>query len=93
MEKTCADCCHFSFTEEFYGQTAYHCRLTRALLSGKPCKAFNVDLSNESICINCQEFLGGGDWGLACRKHYHRLPEPLTEACEDFKKKADDAGE
>lgn len=81
---TCADCLNLTFTDEVHGQTVYRCRLTSSLLSGKPCSLFNVDVSGERICANCRSFLGGSDWGMACTKHYHRLPEPLTAACDDF---------
>ena len=84
MQNTCDGCCHFISTEKFRDLTVYRCRLTRSLLTGKPCKLFNFDLAGKLICINCQYFLGGGDWGLACEKHYYYLPEPLTNACDDF---------
>ena len=48
------------------------------------------DLSQEDICFACQHFGGGGDWGLACHKHYHRLPEALSPKCEDFERKVRD---
>ena len=41
------------------------------------------DMSEEDICFNCKHFIGGGDWGLACAKHYHRLPRALDKMCED----------
>ena len=49
----------------------------------------NKDLSNEPICYNCKHYLGGGDWGLSCAKHYHVLTEALHEICEDFEKKGE----
>lgn len=51
------------------------------------CEYHNKDMSNEKICMNCENYLGGGDWGLACKANYYRLPNALSEACEDFKKK------
>ena len=82
--RTCADCRHFLGTDELCGRTVHRCRLTNELLSGEACAAFDVDLSRERICLNCAAFLGGGDWGLACSKHHHMLPQALTEACGDF---------
>lgn len=84
MEQTCDSCHHFLGTEEVFGRTAYRCRLTRTLLTGKPCELYNKDISRYKLCINCKHFLGGGDWGLACGKHYHRLPEALDKACDDM---------
>ncbi len=51
------------------------------------CDMYNVDLSNEMICLNCRYFLGGNDWGLACEKHYHRLPSATNKACDDFERR------
>lgn len=50
------------------------------------CEYFNYDFKFHpiKICGNCQSYLGWGDWGLACRKHYHKLPTFLSDACEDF---------
>jgi len=70
--------------EDAFDRTAYRCRLTRTLLTGKPCHLYNKDISGYELCINCKHFLGGGDWGLACGKHYHRLPEALDKACDDI---------
>ena len=84
--KTCESCCHFLFTEKLFGQTAYRCRLTNAFLTGKPCNLYNKDLDEYDICLNCRYFLGGGDWGLSCAKHYHRLPEALDKSCKDMER-------
>ena len=59
-------------------------------VSHKGCEFYNIDMSNEKICLNCEHFLGGGDWGLACDKHYHILSQPLTEACQDFNKRKEE---
>lgn len=50
------------------------------------CEYYNYDFKNhpEKICGMCEAFLGWGDWGLSCRKHYHALPNFLSKACEDF---------
>lgn len=51
------------------------------------CEYHNKDMSDEKICMNCECFLGGGDWGLACSDDYYKLPSALSPACENFKKK------
>ena len=85
--KTCENCMYFTGKEEAWGQTIYQCALTNAILTGKPCDLYNIDISKWKICYNCKHFLGGGDWGLACAKHYRYLPEALTKACEDMERK------
>ena len=90
----CAICCHkMSMQEEQIGSQKHmivRCEVLRNyLLSYNKvkelgCEHYNKDYSQEKICLNCANYLGGGDWGLACSAHYHRLPTPLTEACESF---------
>ena len=90
----CAKCCHMtSLQEERIGSQKHmitRCQIYRNYLLSyekvktQGCEHFNKDYSHERICMNCTRFLGGGDWGLACSKHYHALPTPLTEACESF---------
>ena len=80
----CKECCNYVDTYEQF----LKCRLTNICLNkngtaAEKCDYFNKDLAKEKICLNCTQFLGGGDWGLACEKHYYRLPEALTAACED----------
>lgn len=90
----CARCCHMmSMQEEQIGPQKHmitRCQVYRNYLISyekvktQGCEHFNKDYSQEKICMNCSRYLGGGDWGLACSKHYHRLSTPLTEACESF---------
>lgn len=35
-------------------------------------------------CIDCEHFMGGGDFNLCCSEQYD-LCYPYTEACEKFK--------
>ena len=58
--------------------------LINALQTKTECDYHNVDVSQEKICLNCGHYIGGGDCGLACEKHYHKLPGPTSETCEDF---------
>ena len=43
----------------------------------------NVPVCKAEICINCKHYRGGGDWGLACAKHYYKLPNAGSKVCED----------
>ena len=93
----CANCCHCSRThkEKFASKEidAVSCKvhgnliIDRNAVKEKGCPYYNLDMSDQKICMNCSKFLGGGDWGLACSAHYHSLPNPLTPACEDFDNK------
>ena len=65
------------------------CKLYKNALLNKEkmkegCKYHQIDMSKERICMNCKSFIGGGDWGLGCEKHYYKLPVPLDKACDDF---------
>ena len=64
----------------------YHNHLIDANnVSIKGCEYHNRDMSKERICMNCEHFLGGGDWGLACKDDYYKLSSALTPACDNFK--------
>lgn len=94
LHPSCESCCHKTGTTNFCGITTVRCALTNAIINENDvkiqgCPNYNKDLSNARICLNCKSFLGGGDWGLACNKHYHKLPKALSVACEDFNKKGD----
>jgi hypothetical protein len=95
----CETCCHKTgeSTEQLFGIThVTYCEIHRNLLlnseaiSWEGCQYHNMDLSHEKICMNCDCYLGGGDWGLACSANYHALPTPLSKACEQFKPKSTD---
>lgn len=62
----------------------FHSTLFNALKLHTECDYYNVDVSQMEICLNCEHYLGGGDWGLSCAKEYHRLVGPTDEACGDF---------
>ena len=57
------------------------------MVKEKGCEYHNRDIYNDKICLNCEYYLGGGDWGLACSADYYRLPESTSDACEKFKRK------
>ena len=56
------------------------------------CKYYNKDMSKAKICLNCKHYIGGGDWGLGCHKDYHRLPNALDEACNDWDERIEEDG-
>lgn len=68
-----------------------NCKVYRNNIFGEytlsTCEFRNKNVDDMKICMNCSEFLGMGDFGLSCKKHYHRTPTSTTKACEDFSKK------
>ncbi len=94
--ESCETCYHKTgeYMDNIFGHThvtrceVYHNRLINSEgISWEGCPYHNKDLSQERICMNCEHFLGGGDWGLACAANYHALPEALSNACDKFQKK------
>lgn len=49
------------------------------------CEWRDFDMKAHRVCGNCEHFLGGGDWGLACKKHYHALPNRVSKACDLYR--------
>lgn len=46
------------------------------------------DVSKMNICYNCKHWIGGGDWGLSCRKDYYvATSNGFREACKKFERK------
>ena len=95
--ENCLHCCHCLSVEhslKFFPKDADIARcelmpsqyLDLKKIKKTGCDFCNKDVSTEKICFNCKNFLGGSDWGLACGKHYNRLPTALTRGCEDFDK-------
>ena len=85
----CRDCKYYQGDVKIMGRIGFQCALTRKIIFSELCNFINKDLSNMKICYNCKHYLGGGDWGLSCAKHYHVLTEALHEGCEDFEKKGE----
>ena len=84
FRKNCLTCNYL--TDDEYGA---FCKL-RKMYPQKTienCEWHNKDISNEKICCNCEFFLGGGDWGLSCKKDYYTLVDSVSKACENFSKK------
>lgn len=86
MNKLCENCNHYKESFEFRGRNCIACELTNNIIvneHAEKCSFYNKDMSEEDICFNCKHFIGGGDWGLSCAKHYHKLTEALNKMCED----------
>ena len=40
------------------------------------------------ICYNCKHWIGGGDWGLSCKKDYYNCStNGFNEGCKDFERR------
>ena len=56
----------------------------------KSCTFITDDEEVESmkICYNCKHWIGGGDWGLSCRKNYYNCSSNgFDKACEQFEER------
>lgn len=82
------DCIHLKEIFQFKDQECVICELTHTILKAEcylKCNLYNVNLSKEKICLNCEHYLGGNDWGLACSVDYHMLCEALDNMCKNGK--------
>jgi len=85
----CKDCLNYNGEYNNY----FTCKLSNVLLRNditdveKRCAYFNKDMTKEQVCYSCKYFLGGGDWGLACEKHYYNLCHATDSKCEDYEQK------
>lgn len=60
------------------------CKINSAV-NPRRCPLPDGGIENKKVCYNCSEWIGGGDFGLSCRKHYHiATTNGLRDACEDF---------
>lgn len=92
-EKDCKNCCYRGPEVQVFGRTVHVCSLTHIVLlvnQALDCEFYNRNLEEEDVCYNCSYFMGGGDWGLACSKHYNRLPNATSRICDDFARKSDE---
>ncbi len=83
----CKGCSRCSRIYDFSGVKVCNCELTHAVVLPLGCSLRDKDISGERVCVNCRHFLGGCDYGLSCGKEYHRLVDPLDEACDEFERK------
>ena len=43
------------------------------------------DVKKMKICYNCKHWIGGGDWGLSCKKNYYLCSSNgFNVACDQF---------
>lgn len=74
-----------------YCDTAYKisvCEITHV------CNTKSCDLPDDSlvpsmdICYNCENWFGGGDWGLSCKENYYDCEtNGFRKACDKFTRK------
>lgn len=92
LHPSCSTCCHKHGNTVLFNREAVTCKITNEIIfehkiQMNGCPNHNKDLSKENICLNCQHFLGGGDWGLSCSADYYKLTTHLSPACQSFKRK------
>lgn len=52
------------------------------------CNLENDNIEDMKICYNCKHWIGGGDWGLSCKKDYYNCStNGFNEGCKDFERR------
>ena len=81
----CKDCKYKYKTDDGYNA----CEIANMLYT-VCCDYIDDDSRVEAmdICYNCKHWIGGGDWGLSCRKDYYNCAtNGFREVCEHFERK------
>lgn len=85
----CKDCLNYDGEYKDYSTCKLRNVLLRKDVSGveQKCAYFNADMTQAPVCYSCKYFLGGADWGLACKKNYYKLCHALDPKCEEYELK------
>ena len=85
----CDECRWHTVTEPTSFGLADFCELHKcwAFVKVDECEWLNFDLEANDTCGSCEFYLGGGDWGLACGKHYMCIPTITSKPCDDYRRK------
>ena len=81
----CIQCKYYKPLDEFHNHI---CDITH-LRNTISCPIPSDELvAAADICYNCKHWIGGGDWGLSCRKDYYNTSSNgFNKACEKFERK------
>ena len=82
--------CEYLRERGYEGQT--YCEITH-ICNPRKCKVDTTDnLQERKICYNCKHWMGVGDFGLSCDKHYEVCTaNGFERACDDFEPKVKSA--
>lgn len=94
----CKDCkfkldSEVTMFDRCYEKMIYSCCdiSNRVITQKSECIVSNFDhdnVENMTICYNCKHWIGGGDWGLSCRKDYYvASSNGFDEICDQFERK------
>lgn len=86
----CKDCKYYKVDNFFFDgkeYTNYTCEITHRC-NPKSCIIKNDEnIIYMDICYNCKYWIGGGDFGLSCKKnYYHCSANGFDKACEQFER-------
>ena len=89
MNEMCKNCNYCELEDmkfpDGHKRPIHHCKLTNTLRNpNASCEYYNKDISDLDMCYNCKHYIGGGDWGLSCRKDYYKLVQFNSKTCEHF---------
>ena len=81
----CIKCRYYKPLDEFHNHICDITHLRNTISCPIPSDELVVDAD---ICYNCKHWIGGGDWGLSCRKDYYNTStNGFNKACEKFERK------
>ena len=81
--------CGYRDTNGTYNMCAVTCKILNFPGKKQIVGCSDVDnIKEKDICYNCKHWIGGGDWGLSCRKDYYvASSNGFNKACEKFEGK------
>lgn len=91
----CIDCKYYNQQNVSYGNGEIHllsaCEITHMCNPESCFLVSDSDIDNMQICYNCENWIGGGDFGLSCSLDYYVINSNGFEpACEKFIRKVDE---
>lgn len=76
----CKECKHYNAYKEV-------CKVTHKCHTIS-CNLENDNIKDMKICYNCKHWVGGGDWGLSCKKDYYNCStNGFDKGCKDFERR------
>lgn len=89
----CIECKYYNSQSVSYCNGAIRqlnmCKITN-ICNPKSCQLkSDSDVNNMDICYNCENWIGGGDWGLSCVIDYYNCnSNGFANACDKFVRKS-----
>ena len=90
----CIDCKYYKQENVSYGSGNISLLKTCDIVHAVNPKSCSLEsdsyVDDMNICYNCENWIGGGDWGLSCKVDYYNCNSNGFEvACDKFVRRAD----